>query len=289
MSSAIGLDAKKTLVQAKTAEYRNLDTDSSEEDYIAIIEGLISLDIPNSVYTSTSGTLPGDIGYGGADMAHILEIVGATEEISNMEDLKANVFGWMNGTRIKDVHMPGIYALGAYEITDSNSRALRISRKFGTNDLDYLYLEYRKPIGFDTSIGAKPVVNSILVHINQILPLKLPLSSRMQFSSGLIDTTPTVPESRLDPALKYGKKFRDKNLEVAFIYKDDRRAYIAVQYFCEDGTALGQCSTSKPNYCDYSTGSANHINKCSACGCPSGYACRADESCSRIIFQSAET
>ena len=96
LSSAIGLDAKKTLVQAKRAEYSNLDTDSSEEDYIAIIEGLISLDIPNSVYTSTSGTLPGDIGYGGADMAHILEIVGATEEISNMEDLKANVFGWMN-------------------------------------------------------------------------------------------------------------------------------------------------------------------------------------------------
>jgi len=38
---------------------------------------------------------------------------------------------------------------------------------------------------------------------------------------------------------------------------------------CSDGTPYGQCSATKPNYCNNGTLVAN----CVACGCPSGYSC----------------
>ena len=47
------------------------------------------------------------------------------------------------------------------------------------------------------------------------------------------------------------------------------------QSVCSDGTSNNQCSFTKPKYCD----NGNLVNKCSACGCPSGYSCQADGSC----------
>ncbi|MFH0929509.1 MAG: PA14 domain-containing protein, partial [Candidatus Aenigmatarchaeota archaeon] len=44
---------------------------------------------------------------------------------------------------------------------------------------------------------------------------------------------------------------------------------------CSDGTSFGQCSSTKPRYCSQGT----LINKCSQCGCPSGYECQSDGSC----------
>jgi hypothetical protein len=95
ISTAIGLDTKKTLIQTKRQAYNNLGANSTEDDYIAIIYELLNLDLPNSIYTSSSGVLPGDIGYGKADMTHVLEIAGTTTNVSDMEDLKSKVFGWM--------------------------------------------------------------------------------------------------------------------------------------------------------------------------------------------------
>ncbi len=44
---------------------------------------------------------------------------------------------------------------------------------------------------------------------------------------------------------------------------------------CPDGTAHGQCSTTKPKYCD----NGNLINKCNECGCNNSYNCQTDGSC----------
>ncbi|OGZ17722.1 MAG: hypothetical protein A2Z78_00215 [Candidatus Nealsonbacteria bacterium RBG_13_36_15] len=48
-----------------------------------------------------------------------------------------------------------------------------------------------------------------------------------------------------------------------------------IQRECADGTSYSQCSTTKPKYCN----NGSLINKCSACGCPSGQQCQGDESC----------
>ena len=44
---------------------------------------------------------------------------------------------------------------------------------------------------------------------------------------------------------------------------------------CSDGTSYGQCSSTKPKYCD----NGNLINKCQVCGCPSSQTCKVDGSC----------
>jgi hypothetical protein len=52
---------------------------------------------------------------------------------------------------------------------------------------------------------------------------------------------------------------------------------------CLDGTLIGQCSTTKPKYCD---GSETLIDDCQACGCPFGYECQTSGSCaiSDVLF-----
>ncbi len=47
---------------------------------------------------------------------------------------------------------------------------------------------------------------------------------------------------------------------------------------CSDGTLYSQCSVNKPSYCE----SGNLINKCFACGCPSGQQCQTNGSCQII-------
>jgi len=44
---------------------------------------------------------------------------------------------------------------------------------------------------------------------------------------------------------------------------------------CYDGTSYGECSSTKPKYCD----NGNLIDNCQACGCPSGQTCEDDGSC----------
>ena len=44
---------------------------------------------------------------------------------------------------------------------------------------------------------------------------------------------------------------------------------------CSDGTPYGQCSPTKPKYCD----NGNLVDRCDICGCPSGYSCQEDGSC----------
>jgi hypothetical protein len=59
------------------------------------------------------------------------------------------------------------------------------------------------------------------------------------------------------------------NARVSFNYS------LSAAATCSDGTSYGQCSLTKPLYC----GNGNLINKCSLCGCASGYDCQTDESC----------
>ncbi|HJX05721.1 MAG TPA: hypothetical protein VJ461_03355 [Candidatus Nanoarchaeia archaeon] len=53
---------------------------------------------------------------------------------------------------------------------------------------------------------------------------------------------------------------------------------------CTDGTPYSQCSATKPKYCQDGT----LINKCSTCGCPTGYACSNDQCVSSGTYQGPE-
>jgi hypothetical protein len=45
---------------------------------------------------------------------------------------------------------------------------------------------------------------------------------------------------------------------------------IAAPQTCSDGTAINVCSATKPKYCD---ANRNLVDKCTACGCATGYTC----------------
>ena len=47
---------------------------------------------------------------------------------------------------------------------------------------------------------------------------------------------------------------------------------------CSDGTPYGQCSQTKPKYCD----NGRLIDKCSICGCPPSYVCQKDGNCAQV-------
>ncbi len=57
------------------------------------------------------------------------------------------------------------------------------------------------------------------------------------------------------------------------------KCYTPIVFTCSDGTVYGSCSSTKPKYCS----SGTLINKCSQCGCPTGYTCQTDGSCKSVV------
>ena len=104
--------------------------------------------------------------------------------------------------------MNGTYAIEPLETATVGRKAIKIKRKTdgylsGTDD-DYLWVEYRQPIGFDSGIGAgNNVLDGALLHFSAGLT---PLAANKKFSL-LIDPSP--PGSALSAALTIGQSFRD--------------------------------------------------------------------------------
>jgi parallel beta-helix repeat protein len=53
--------------------------------------------------------------------------------------------------------------------------------------------------------------------------------------------------------------------------------YTGISSSCTDGTLEGQCSASKPYYCEGAL-----VESCARCGCPEGYACKGDGTCEQL-------
>ncbi|KYK25764.1 hypothetical protein AYK26_01995 [Euryarchaeota archaeon SM23-78] len=58
------------------------------------------------------------------------------------------------------------------------------------------------------------------------------------------------------------------------VEKRDRTCYEDCMW-CSDGTLYGKCAILKPKYCD----NGQLVDRCSACGCPTGYECLDNGSC----------
>ena len=105
-------------------------------------------------------------------------------------------YGWLSeGTTLKTITSSGTYSIEPIETATGLTKALRIPR----SELDYLWIEYRQPIGFDSSIPAP--FNGALFHIGQTFGFSLGTPSY------LIDPTP--PGSNINSALLSGETFTD--------------------------------------------------------------------------------
>ena len=112
--------------------------------------------------------------------------------------VQKDLLGWLGygvSPPISHVQSSGTYTLDPYETPGANPKALKVQTSLG----DWLYVEYRRPVGFDSGLTGYPNVTSgVLVHYwngdgNGVY---------------LLDMTPATT-SWQDPALTVGNTFVD--------------------------------------------------------------------------------
>lgn len=99
--------------------------------------------------------------------------------------------GWFDSSQIKEITANGRYTIVPIETVSSGIKAIKIKRGI----TDYLYAEYRQPIGYDT--GFYNVYEGALLHI---IPQTV-------YYPSLIDATP--PGDANTPVVKVGATFTD--------------------------------------------------------------------------------
>ena len=113
-----------------------------------------------------------------------------------MSALRKEYLGWLGEKTLKQISESGLYTLEPIEIAGDGLKAIKIQRKRN----DFLYVEYRQPIGFDTVIGRNSnVFEGALLHVRK------PDGDARR--SALIDPTP--PGDISTSALLPGMIFQD--------------------------------------------------------------------------------
>ena len=144
----------------------------------------------------------GSVAMGGScsslDYGDVFDVMGGGNGPTHFNAVQKDLLGWLDygvSPPVTDVVASGSYTIDPLETPGTNPKALRIQTALG----DWLYVEYRRPVGFDSYISTNPnVMNGVLVHY---------------FDGGpngvyLLDMTPATT-SWSDPALPVGTTFQD--------------------------------------------------------------------------------
>lgn len=110
------------------------------------------------------------------------------------------LMGWLNGSLIATIVSSGFYELAPIESNTTELKALKIQRNLN----DYLYIEYRQPIGFDFIISPTPptdIYKGALLH--------LPFFGLAK--THLLDASPTTEVEVDFVTLHEGSSFTDPN------------------------------------------------------------------------------
>ena len=113
--------------------------------------------------------------------------------------------GWLGGSAVADVTSTGQFNVGPTEVSGSGTKALKIKRGSGNND--YVWVEYRQPIGsYDANFGSQ-VYSGAMLHYEDLFT---------SVKSHLLDGTPST-SSFSDPAVPSGSTTVDAytNLSIA--------------------------------------------------------------------------
>lgn len=162
--------------------------------------------------------------------------------------------GWLNNgssKTIQDVTQSGTYQLDVYASQNgTRPKALKILK--GVDDFTgkqvFYYVEYRQPVGFDSTIGGSWISGNMLNTSNVLNGVIVRTGSPEESSntSYLLDMTPETyqlyPE---DPALTFGKSFTDPEAGVTIQadWGDSSTASVTVTY---GGTQPSSCTRANP-------------------------------------------
>ena len=143
-----------------------------------------------------------------------------TSKVAHLNAQKKRRLGWLEESRgeLQTVTKDGVYEIGVLETPHGAlPKALRIFRSADpvTGDLNFYYLEYRQPIGFDSFLqDYRDITDGVLVHVgNDTTPAAGALGAGPMASSILLDMTPNSVEvgypDHLDAALRVGQQYTD--------------------------------------------------------------------------------
>jgi uncharacterized repeat protein (TIGR01451 family) len=128
----------------------------------------------------------------------VFDVMGGGNGPTHFNAVQKDLLGWLDygvSPPVTDVVASGSYTIDPLETPGTNPKALRIRTAVG----DWLYVEYRRPVGFDSYISTNPnVMNGVLVHYFDGTPNGV----------YLLDMTPATT-SWSDPALPLGMTFQD--------------------------------------------------------------------------------
>ncbi len=123
-----------------TAVENRFEQALDDEDYLEVVDDLLELDIPISIFRSSSGTLPIEIGLDNIDVKYIEAI--SNKKASNPEDLELAIVGWLE--RNYDVEVD----FEVVSLSDDNGIDVLLSKfRFDITEKDnaeegYLIIDY---------------------------------------------------------------------------------------------------------------------------------------------------
>src|SRR3989344_1079678 len=130
---------------------------SSDEDYIAVMNGLLALKIPLAISYSKQGTLPLAVGFNNIDPQYLEEI--SKDETQDSEKLKQYIIGWYNNHYKSDVKFNVLSVNYENEKEDILTQfSIKIDSLPDNKDSAYLFINYPfESITFNGNYGQQPV------------------------------------------------------------------------------------------------------------------------------------
>ena len=135
-------------------------------------------------------------------------VMGSTTTY-HMNNFHKGALGWLAASNTKDVTTDGVYSLYPIEQATTYAQALRIPRKYDTlgNPVDYFYLEFRQPFGFDDFSLTAAKVTGVSIRV-------APSYGNKSAHTYLLDATTPALTAFNDAQLIVGSTFTDPTRRV---------------------------------------------------------------------------
>ena len=152
-----------TLSQIKT----DYDIAVKDEDYTAVVNKLLALEVPTAVATSKSGTFPLIVGSNNVDTNYIEEL--SAQKVSEKEKLKADIVSWMAENYDANVSFEVISKfVDSKETPIVTKFKLRLIPKIAQTETNYLFINYPSDaIIFMKAYGEKAVLSGTYVQLSE--------------------------------------------------------------------------------------------------------------------------
>lgn len=192
-------------------------------------------DVPVRLYSQAGGNRPDGCNW--TEYGDPYDPMGYPYPAGHMDAPHKEYIGWLSPQNILTVKSSGTYNIESLEWSSNGVKALKIPR--GPNlPTDYLYIEYRQPLGIDQdmqSVYGDNVYNGGLLHV---------LNPRSTTQTYLLDASP--PADAKTAVLPVGSTFTDPETETQIAVVSRNQDFLTVQVTMKGDTAAPTVSLISP-------------------------------------------